>query len=310
MSQQATTKEKRSDGTGGQIQIVSPELFAELIESTASQYQQTTNNPLSDFLKEQLSPSLSSNESNMNDAQLMRRRREKEREEYMAKVQRESQRKRVLSQLQQDEQFVQLYNSLIEDRLHVMNDLTHTLSLEAENDERKRQEVYEEWLEKVFNPIQDQIDQQLQSTSIEVIESRRRKLFEEFLEMSNKKPLFRDILLPQDKYNPLEHNEKHSIRYSFNFVHKKKGVEEDMANIKAGMTPSSIERLDVRMWDKMDATPYGHYEKMQKPTVRSKLKVHSRVEFDHYDRPKEVPERPGKRVNYPRGSSKELLKFE
>lgn len=303
MSKLAMKREENHVATDrGSISILNPELYEELVESIPKSessiqqqfyHQQSLEEARGDLKKESLIPHRNENE------QLMRRRREKERDEYFAKIQRESQRRRVAHQNLKDEQFVQLYNSLIEDRLHVLHNLSHTLFMEAEHDERKKQEAYEEWLEKVFNPIQNQIDEKIRCTSIETIEKRRRKLFEEFLQMSNKKPLFRDIILPQDHYNPLEHNEKYTIRYSCNSVTNRKGKDEDLVSITSGANHSSVDRLDVRMWDKMDATPYGHYEQAQRPSSISKKKFQSKVEFDHYDRPKSDVPKPGKRVNYP-----------
>jgi hypothetical protein len=188
-----------------------------------------------------------------------------------------------------------------------MNDLSYMLRLEAEHAHRKKQEIYEQWLENVFNPIQEQIESRLQSTSIEEIERRRRTLFDQFLQMSNKKNLFLDIIIPQDSYNPLEHNEKHTIKYKM-----KSGINKSKSKKMEDSTSKLGKRLDIRMWDKMDATTYGHYERDRKVSALSSQKFESKLKFDDFDRTFYVDEvKPGRKVNYEiqKNSKKSLAEF-
>jgi hypothetical protein len=48
--------------------------------------------------------------------------------------------------------------------------------------QEKKEKLFAEWNEKVFEPIQRQIDEKLEQTDFEVLDSQRRELFEEFLE--------------------------------------------------------------------------------------------------------------------------------
>jgi hypothetical protein len=304
--------------SGGNLMIHNAELFVDFVESLPphpferdideiypldSIEQSIKNNKYNETGEEEQGKG----DEKKDDELSIMKRRKKETEEYFERVKRETEKRRISRQSSEDEKFIELYNSLLEDRAYIMNDLSYMLKLEAEHAHRKKQEIYEQWLENVFNPIQEQIESQLQSTSIEEIERRRRTLFDQFLQMSNKKNLFLDIIIPQDSYNPLEHNEKHTIKYKM-----KSGINKSKSKQMEDSTSKLGKRLDIRMWDKMDATTYGHYERERKVSALSSQKFESKLKFDDFDRTFYVDEvKPGRKVNYEiqKNSKKSLAEF-
>jgi hypothetical protein len=282
----STKKESNTTSRMGTLMIHNAALFVDLVESLPPHPYENVHlyNETDDMNNEELDKDFMFQDDENDAIELSKSRKLKEQEQYQQRIAMNSEKRRQLSQQKKDEKFVQLYNSLLEDRAHLMNNLVHTLNLESESDERKKQEIYVSWVENVFNPIQEQIDQKLESTSSDVIERRRRKMFEQFLEMSNKKPLFRDIILPQDDYNPIEQSQKYSIKYT-----------------KSEKTKKSKQRevLDIQKWARVDATPHGHYVKEHKQSTRAKEKLQSNIKFDHYSNQSDTGNsKYGKRVNY------------
>ena len=68
--------------------------------------------------------------------------------------------------------------------------------------------------------------------------------------------------------------------------------------------------LDVKIWDKLDCTPYGRFDRLIVPDLSKPNPYSSRVNFDHYkvatgraDLDREFPR--GKRVDFP-GAGRDL----
>lgn len=208
------------------------------------------------------------------------------------------------------------------ERNRVLIDEINEVMNEDENwKQRKRERLYAEWTAQVFNPMQAQIDEQLESMSHDDIVQKRRYMFQCFLDESNRKRggVFRDIIIASD-YDPLTMAKEATISYE-----KARDVEDPTKNrftrergdptlkaLKAmsandmTATPSDTgvraagggilglgapreASLPVRLWDHIEITPYGRYthEKKRSPgssvSPRRSAALHqSSVTMDHY----------------------------
>ena len=94
-----------------------------------------------------------------------------------------------------------------------IKDVHNTLALHDQMAQRKRENLYRQWEEKVFQPIQRQIKTQMDRRDNAFVARRRREEYENFLASTNKKTsLFLDIIIESD-YDPLAIN-RMSIKYN------------------------------------------------------------------------------------------------
>jgi len=109
---------------------------------------------------------------------------------------------------------------------------------------QRRELLYRHWCEQVFDPIQvrrwcrihgrahtgqAQIAAQIDSETIEELEERKRRDFNAFLEASNTRALFRDIVIPTE-YDPMAAH-KRTIKYSVGTLADP--VKQDMLRVRA-----------------------------------------------------------------------------
>lgn len=231
--------------------------------------------------------------------------RQMEYKNYLDKAKRENERLRKTRQKEQEERFVTMYNSLVTDSKHFVSDISKMLEREDLSEQRKREELYQQWCLQVFDPIQQRIASQLEDVPVQEIERRRREWFENFLQETNKKAgIFRDIIIEAD-YDPLE-SRKTVLKYKTNDLQdptkksKQKAVQEMEAQgktkieIKSStlLTHKSREVLEITMWDKVEATPHGRYSndhlKSKEPDendMKRKAIYDSHVVMDHFNVP-------------------------
>lgn len=163
------------------------------------------------------------------------------------------------------------------------------------SDRRRARLMYKEWEEQVFNKIQRRVCSRIDARSSTDIEREKQVLYQEFLDATNRKDgLFRDIIIESD-YDPLNWRED-SLKYSGAVEDPVKRELTRMANDRegiggkgAGITAArSKEVLDVKMWDKLEATPHGKAAEMfaasaagiKKPISKTQITT---AKIDHYD---------------------------
>jgi hypothetical protein len=246
----------------------------------------------------------------MSQMDIKKRRKEQEQSHYFDKIKKQSEKTIKVKQDQREAAFVELYNSLIEERTGFIQDIAHTLQIYDESDERKKQQLYDEWCDNVFNPIQDQIQTKLAGVSSQEIERRRRTMFDKFLEQVNRKEkrnggVFRDIIM-EDDYDPLHYNKKHTIKYATSLRNdpvKKSLVQSDVNdNTKTSQPIGKQDMLQPTMWSKQNDINRIFNDKRPEQVVKNaQLKAKSDLAFDHYRTPqgyevvkKEIPK--GKRT--------------
>lgn len=80
-----------------------------------------------------------------------------------------------------DEDFTKMYQTLKEEKQTFVKDLTKYLDNKARAAEQKRKALHTEWTECVFNKIQDQLLDRIDTMEEEEIAERRRKLFQNYM---------------------------------------------------------------------------------------------------------------------------------
>jgi hypothetical protein len=211
--------------------------------------------------------------------------------------------------------FQERYRKILDEESTFVASVRDFLTVQDRADYAKREKLYLEWCERVYQPIQRQIGSMLEGLSVSQIERRRREMFDEFLHQTNTKDgLFRDIII-EHEYNPLRGRE-HTLRFDNPddmADPTRQAVVKKLAEERAGSTgklrapaPRQRDVFDVRQWDRPEATPYGRYNKMMERSAgNAKLAqsgtLRSTLVMDHYDFPvgkeaimKEMPK--GKRV--------------
>ena len=197
--------------------------------------------------------------------EMLKEAKKQETEAFFQKIKENTERIRVRKQEKSEKKFQDLWNDILEERQTFLRDINEKLAAYEEGDERKRQQIYEEWCEKVFDPIQNQIDNHLASIPFEETQRKRRMKFEEYLNRLNHKQknnggVFRDIVL-EDEYDPFELHKE-----TFKYKPKK---PSDQASAKQSHQLRKQDMLNVAQYDKLDATPFGHYSKMVHPNSNS-----------------------------------------
>jgi hypothetical protein len=182
--------------------------------------------------------------------------------------------------------------------------------------QRRKERLYQEWTDNVFNAVQDHISETINSMSHLDVASRRREMFQAFLDESNRKKggLFRDIIIESD-YDPLADQRSAAVKYKpvshaedpcKNRFTRENADGETRTLLKTmntlsngaltgsgapqstGMMSRSIARevaLPVTMWDKIDVTPFGRYGDEPLTTVTKPSFNKSTVKVDHYNVP-------------------------
>jgi len=170
----------------------------------------------------------------------------------------------------------------------------------ATSERQKYKKLYEEWCTNVFDKIQGRVNRRVDKMAAKDIEDQKRHMFQEFLDTTNRKDgIYRDIIIESD-YDPLAWR-KETVTYGTGKINQDDPVKRELNAIsqdRAGPgAPKGIPRhrsrevLDVKMWDKIEATPHGKAAEMfaaqtsgaTKPT--SKTQTLSVPRVSHYERP-------------------------
>jgi hypothetical protein len=172
------------------------------------------------------------------------------------------------------------------------------LKVNDEAHQRRKRQLHKDWEEKVYENIQSQIDSQLSSLRTADLSARRRELMEDYINVSNKKRygLYRDIII-ESEYDPMM---AHKTMVSYDMRDGQDPLKLELNN--AAERPSDLmgtprrnlarpkgrTTLDVCMWDKLNSTPYGRFDRMFTKAPPDDWASHSlsRIPFDHYNIPR------------------------
>lgn len=231
-------------------------------------------------------------------AERERWRRDMRAEEYKSRM--EKLQKDVTNRLHREVEMRELRSQEMEKAFLAENQqfaaqLFKTCDHKDATDRRRVRLMYKEWEEQVFNKIQRRICSRVDARSSTDIEREKQALYQEFLDATNRKDgLFRDIIIESD-YDPLNWRDE-SLKYSGAVEDPVKRELTRMANDREGIggkgagipKARSKEILDVKMWDKLEATPHGKAAEMfaqsaagiKKPISKTQI---STAKIDHYN---------------------------
>lgn len=244
--------------------------------------------------------------------QRLKQQQEVEQERVMRKL-RESQQAAIV---QQEADFHRAWEQFYSEQNGAVADIDRMLRLKDMEFMRRANANCKAWNEDVFEPIQEQIDLSLRKREARgSYNTRWRHAQDDYLRVLKKKDagVFRDIVI-EEEYDPLE-NAAARITYSSKKANRKDPLKVELRNHlkEARMVPGSTaarlaeqqanaksERLDVRQWACLDATPYGHFTKVDLTKVpREPLKpgepyssTGERVLGNHYAPPLPLETRP------------------
>lgn len=184
---------------------------------------------------------------------------------------RQSESVRIRRRRQADKKFEDMMQELSGNQDHI-DDVNDYLNWADRGKDRQRRLLHKRWAQEVHKPIQARIQQQLDDKSCSEIEARHYAAAEEFVDVINRKAggeVFRDIILESD-YDPLKWN-RGNAKYSVRGI--KDPVKQDLreASRERAMLaklnpdrrisrPTSRNVLDIKLWDRLESTPYVRYE--------------------------------------------------
>jgi hypothetical protein len=225
--------------------------------------------------------------------------REKEFQMRFEVAKKEAERRLHERMLHRESLFDERFKTFVERNRTLIQEVDGAIKADVAWRQRKKERLYTEWSNNVFQPMQDQINEQLASIPDRAIEEVRRDMFQRFLEESNRKAngLFRDIIIESD-YDPLADSKSAVLRY------KKASMADDptknratrelgdrMASGLLKLAPederAKLQRGDVpvEMWDRMHATPHGRYNDVTDGPTKPKFNA-SNVVLDHFNVPR------------------------
>lgn len=210
------------------------------------------------------------------------------------RIRRADEQRRARLHAEEEEKFTNMYNGFMAREQDLMVRVNEFCRLDDANRQRKAKALCRDWHEQVFDRIQRQIDRQLRGVSSHDIAARRRKLYDQFLSAANSKEsgLFRDIII-ENEYDPLVARE-HTIRYKPYTENDPVKLELNQAAEEKQTLPGEFQEqpelgrqtLKPTMWDKLDATPYGRFNKMMEAKKAEKDTFRSNIAMDHYTFPR------------------------
>ena len=197
-----------------------------------------------------------------------------------------------------DAQFEIMYRDLVHGK-ELTSHVDKLLELQATADRQKKEQMFAEWEEKVFNPIAESITKQIDDVGHETLSRLRREEYAKFLKATNgKQGLFLDIVLEND-YDPFIPNSRRIKSQTGKLADPMKRILTKTEEEKGMVDPSMFakahkpgrETLDVKQWHtgKIEATPHGHFAAMMaepstgEPTEKAAKLTRSAVTFDHFN---------------------------
>ena len=208
----------------------------------------------------------------------------------------------------QEEEFTRAWEQFHAEQAGPVADIEEFLRLKDIEGVRRANAHCKYWNEEVFDKIQAQVQLGLRKRESKgTYNTRWRHAQDDYLRATKKKEagIFRDIII-EDEYDPLEHASK-NIKYHSREVSLKDPLKLELTKheLEAAMVPGSkayqaakvakqhlakggrTAELPVTMWSKMDATPYGHFNKVMTRDVTKERKppystTGLRVLGDHY----------------------------
>lgn len=227
--------------------------------------------------------------------------REHEVQQRFEVVKRETERRAKERGLQKELEFEERFSTFKHNNETLVQEVDGAIKADVAWRQRKKERLFNEWTNKIFEPMQADIQQKLSSLSREDIEGKRRHMLQCFLDESNRKAngLFRDIIIESD-YDPLAQAQGATLKFKAPNVAddptKNRATREMGDRLASGLTAfsrggpeppkPSKNAVPVTMWNRMEATPYGRYsDEPDSMTVKKPDFLKSAVVMSHFDVP-------------------------
>eukprot|EP00760_Papus_ankaliazontas_P034432 PhM_4_TR7189/c0_g1_i1/m.29960 len=196
--------------------------------------------------------------------------------------------------------FEKRFEALVDESMNFVRSVGEVVEEYETRMQRRKERLYDEWCQNVFDPIQLNVDTNVNSMSRKELNRRRCEAFEAYLSEFNKKSagLFRDIIIEAD-YDPLAHQKSGTVKY------KRPQLKDDPTKNRETREANRIApplqqqrrggptgaRVDVTAWATIESTPYGWHaneppEKTAAISAAKQAKVQkSTLVMDHYQVP-------------------------
>mmetsp|Transcript_745 Transcript_745/g.1150 ORF Transcript_745/g.1150 Transcript_745/m.1150 type:complete len:408 (+) Transcript_745:1234-2457(+) len=248
----------------------------------------------------------SKKKSNVQDQIDNARNRREERYQQKCKELEQETRRLLSEQKRVDEvKFAKKYNRLMKEREDFLPQIDKLIHHHDEEYLFGLASLHEDWHKKVFNPIQEQINENVNSRPIEEIRARHRQMYDAYLKADGAKEsgVFRDVII-EEEYNPLE-SHAHSVRYKKpkakdnpqrhaqtkrrkEFKERTMIASRDEVEVMKAKELKNCSRQDmmpIEQYRFAEDTPAGRYSHQNKKTYRAPTdrKTKSRVPISQYD---------------------------
>lgn len=226
--------------------------------------------------------------------------REKEFQMKFEVAKKEAERKHQERHLHREAQFEERFKNFVERNKTLVQEVDGAIQADVAWRQRKKERLFNEWTTNVFQPMQDQLNEQLAGLTDKAISERRREMFEKFLYESNRKAngLFRDIIIESD-YDPLLQSQQATLKYKpvsmADDPTKNRATRELGDRMASGLLKLAPEderqkvqrgTVPVEMWDRMESTPHGRYADVSNDPPKKPNFNASKVVMNHFDVPR------------------------
>jgi len=190
------------------------------------------------------------------------------------------------------------WEAVCEGEFGIVGEVNEYLELREIESIRKKTALCKSWHNAIFDKIQVQVEKEVERRDrASEIASRWRQAKDEYISAleGKDKGLFRDIII-ESEYDPLELCGR-SVKYDGRGMKdplkvclpEAKQDEVLPGEHKPELRPAAAHdgRLPVGKWSHLEATPYGHYKRMEetqnhKAAALSAYRLRSQISMDHY----------------------------
>ncbi|CAH3121639.1 unnamed protein product [Pocillopora meandrina] len=96
-----------------------------------------------------------------------------------------------------------MYTTLLDNENTFVKDVDSFIDHKEALDRRKKQMLFKKWSERVYSPVKEKIDEEMNGPNYRHLDRRKRNIYKKYLDYSNKKGVvFLDVMSPEE-YNPL-----------------------------------------------------------------------------------------------------------
>ena len=201
-------------------------------------------------------------------------------------IRKRTERQAYEARLRKEARFHEMWSALQEERNGFVAELKEYVAASDEAEYKRKCQLHREWEESVFLKIKAEIDAAIEDMPISERHKKRADLYKVYIDVTNKKPVFRDIVI-ENEYDPLD---ALSVSVKYRPI-KDDPVKRDVSKpqrerLGVGEKPVEVPlgkyTLDPKIWSKLDATPY--YDRLSAAGANkdTSAKFHSNVKLDHY----------------------------